>query len=40
MRAEPKASMKSMCIATEIRRTRLAEKREGRRKLFSIRLVD
>jgi hypothetical protein len=34
------ASMKSTWVATEIRRTRLAEKREGKRKLFPIRLVD
>jgi len=34
------ASMHSNWVATEIRRTRLAEKREGQRKLFPIRLVD
>ena len=34
------ASMRSTWVATEIRRTRLAEKREGRRKLFPIRVVE
>lgn len=34
------ASMKSTWVATEIRRTRAAEKREGRRKLFPIRVID
>jgi uncharacterized protein YjbI with pentapeptide repeats len=34
------ASMQSTWVGTEIRRTRLAEKREGKRKLFPIRLVD
>jgi uncharacterized protein YjbI with pentapeptide repeats len=34
------ASMKSKWVATEIRRTRVAEGREGRRKFFPIRLVD
>ena len=33
------ASMHSTWVATEIRRTRLAEKREGQKKLFPIRLV-
>ena len=34
------ASMKSTWVKTELRRSRLAEKREGRRKLFPIRLID
>jgi hypothetical protein len=34
------ASMHSAWVAREIRRTRLAERREGQRKLFPIRLVD
>jgi hypothetical protein len=34
------ASIKSKWVATEIRRSRRAEEKEGRRKLFPIRLVD
>jgi hypothetical protein len=34
------ASMKSAWVATEIRRTRAAEKQEGRRKLFPLRLTE
>ncbi len=34
------SSMKSTWVATEIRRARSAEKREGRRKLFPIRITD
>jgi hypothetical protein len=34
------SSMRSNWVLNEIRRTRLAEKREGRRKLFPVRVID